>query len=139
MRSDAELKANWLAPATAMQLEKAFDKPGAWTLAVQFIDRDLNYSRPTLATINVALPWHANLAVMIPAGTGVAGLLGWAFIARLMYMRKRHETERLREQLLVVNETMQPAHVSLWLRSLQQHTGKSSRRLEQLDTMEEDS
>ena len=59
-RDEEELAANWQPPGTATQLEQTFAKPGAWTLAVQFIDRDLNYSKPTLATFNVALPWHAN-------------------------------------------------------------------------------
>jgi signal transduction histidine kinase/CheY-like chemotaxis protein/ligand-binding sensor domain-containing protein len=99
-RDERALAANWQAPLTATQLEQTFAKPGKWTLAVQFIDRDLNYSKPTLETFNVALPWHANMAVMVPAGAGVAGLLGWALIARLMYLRKRTEAEKLREELL---------------------------------------
>jgi hypothetical protein len=55
-------------------------------------------------------------------------------------LRSEVDLNQLREQLLVVvNETMQPVHVSLWLRSPQRHTEKSSRHLEQHDTMEEDS
>jgi len=37
---------------------------------------------------------------MVPAGTGVLGLLGWALVARMQYVRKRREAERLREKLL---------------------------------------
>jgi lysylphosphatidylglycerol synthetase-like protein (DUF2156 family) len=103
-------QANWQPPGTATQLEQTFAKPGAWTLAVQFIDRDLNYSEPTLATFNVALPWHANRAVIIPAALGVLGLLGWAVVARTLYFRKRREAERLREQMfeqeLVANHAL---------------------------------
>jgi len=99
-RDEKALQAGWGAPDTATQLERAFDQPGAWTLAVQFIDRDLNYSAPTLAAIQVALPWHANMALMIPAGMGVVGLLGWAFVARVLVVRRKREAERLREQLL---------------------------------------
>ncbi len=55
-------------------------------------------------------------------------------------LRSEVDLNQLREQLLVVvNETMQPVHVSLWLRSPQRHTEKSSRHLEQHDTMGEDS
>jgi PAS domain S-box-containing protein len=36
---------------------------------------------------------------MLPAGAGIAGLLGWAFVARALYTRKRRESERLREQM----------------------------------------
>ncbi|HUR59741.1 MAG TPA: response regulator, partial [Opitutaceae bacterium] len=99
-RDEKELAANWRSPDIATQLEQAFAQAGAWTLAVQFIDRDLNYSKPTLAVIHVALPWHANLAVMVPAGAGVLGLLGWAFIARAIVLRRKREATRLREQLL---------------------------------------
>jgi signal transduction histidine kinase len=99
-RNTKELAVNWQPPDTATQLEQTFAKPGAWTLAVQFIDRDLNYSNPTLATFNVALPWHANRAIIVPAAVGGVALLVWALIARMLYLRKRREAEKLREQLL---------------------------------------
>jgi len=99
-RDEKELAAHWQPPGTATQLEQTFAKRGAWTLAVQFIDRDLNYSKPTLAKFNVVLPWHANMAIMIPAGVGVVGLLGWAFAARAIVARRKREAEELRERLL---------------------------------------
>ncbi len=99
-RDAAALAVNWQPPRSVTELEQTFDKAGPWTLAVQYIDRDLNYSPPAFAAVRVFIPWHENLAIMVPAGAGVAGLLGWAFIARLLYVRKRREAERLREQLL---------------------------------------
>jgi signal transduction histidine kinase len=66
---------------------------------VQFIDRDLNYSQPTLAVVNVALPWHANLALMGPAGAGVLGLLVVSLVATARYRARKREAERLREEL----------------------------------------
>jgi signal transduction histidine kinase/DNA-binding response OmpR family regulator/ligand-binding sensor domain-containing protein len=99
-RDAAALAANWQPPDTATQIEKTFSKPGAWTLAVQFIDRDLNYSKPTLATFTITLPWHDNMAIIVPAAAGSAALLVWAFIARMLYARKRREAARLREQML---------------------------------------
>jgi hypothetical protein len=52
-------------------------------------------------------------------------------------MRNEVDLNQLREQLLVVvQETMQPAHVSLWLRSPQRHS-EEPRRLERPHTMEE--
>ncbi|NIP93333.1 MAG: PAS domain S-box protein, partial [Akkermansiaceae bacterium] len=101
-RSSEELAANWEPASTATVLERSFAKKeaGTWTLAVQFIDRDLNYSAPTFATMSVKLPWHANAAVTVPAGAGVGGLLLWAVVARMMYARKRKEARRLREEML---------------------------------------
>ena len=100
MHSQKDFEISWQPPVTTTQFEKTFDKSGEWTLAVQFIDRDLNHSAPTLATIHVALPWHENMALMVPAGAGVLGLLGWGFAGLGMYVRKRREAERLREQML---------------------------------------
>jgi signal transduction histidine kinase/CheY-like chemotaxis protein/ligand-binding sensor domain-containing protein len=99
-RTESELKDGWNPPGTATQVEQSFKESGLWTLAAQFIDRDLNYSKPTLAVLNVVLPWQANPAIMVPAGLAVVGLAIWAFVARLLYARKRREAERLREQLL---------------------------------------
>jgi signal transduction histidine kinase/CheY-like chemotaxis protein/ligand-binding sensor domain-containing protein len=109
-RKAGELKTGWSPPGTATQIEESFKEPGPWTLAVQFIDRDLNYSPPAVIPLSVILPWHANARIMVPAGLGVAGLLGWAFVARLLYARKRREAERLRERL---REQEQAAHREL--------------------------
>ena len=52
-------------------------------------------------------------------------------------LRNEIDLSQLRENLLnVVQETMQPAHVSLWLRSPQQHTAEPLRRVEKPTTVE---
>ena len=94
-----DFKQGWQPPGTDTQIEQTFKEPGAWTFAVQFIDRDLNYSPPALATFHVVLPWHANAKIMTPAILGVLALVGWAVAALLMYARKRREAARLRERL----------------------------------------
>ncbi|MCF7730747.1 MAG: response regulator [Akkermansiaceae bacterium] len=99
-RDEKALAANWQPPGTATQLEQTFATPGAWTLAVQYINRDLSYSDPTFATVHIALPWHEDRRIIVPAAAGVVGLLAWAFIARMLYARKRREAEQLREQML---------------------------------------
>ena len=98
--SVAELNLGWGPTSTKTEVEWSGKEAGDWTLAVQFIDRDLNYSPPTLAVLKVVLPWQTNPAIMMPAGFAVIGLAIWAFVARLLYARKRREAERLREQLL---------------------------------------
>jgi signal transduction histidine kinase len=73
---------------------------GECTLAVQYIDRDMNYSPLALVPLTVFTPWYANARVMVPSGGAVAGLVVWAFVARSLVARRKRETERLREQLL---------------------------------------
>jgi signal transduction histidine kinase/DNA-binding response OmpR family regulator/ligand-binding sensor domain-containing protein len=99
--TESDLKNSWNAPEAVNQIDHTFTEPGDWTLAVQYINRDLQYSEPTLSTVNVVLPWHDNMAIIMPATAGSVGLLIWALIARLLYARKRKEAEKLREQMLM--------------------------------------
>jgi signal transduction histidine kinase/ligand-binding sensor domain-containing protein/CheY-like chemotaxis protein len=95
-----EQSALWQPSSRATSHEWNPDHAGSYNFAVQYIDRDLNYSAPTVLTLTVVPPWYANAWIMAPAGTAGLGLLGWAFVARSLYLRKRKEAERLREQLL---------------------------------------
>jgi signal transduction histidine kinase/CheY-like chemotaxis protein/ligand-binding sensor domain-containing protein len=92
------------APMVSMQSEPQFDwlpeDQGAYTISFQYLDGELNYSKPVVATVSVVPPWYRNLSLMVPLVAANIGLLGWAFIARLLYVRKRREASRLREQLL---------------------------------------
>ena len=67
---------------------------------VQEIDRDLNYSQAAVAHLTIVPSWYANAVIMVPVGAGVLGLLGWAFVARAMVVRRKREAEQLREQML---------------------------------------
>lgn len=99
-RSQHDLGAGWSKATTETVVERIFEEPGDWTLAVQFIDRDLNYSEPVFAKLSVALPWHANASIIVPAGLGALGLISWGLVALGLYIRKRNEAEKLRERLL---------------------------------------
>ena len=87
----------------SIQSEPQFDwrpeRPGTYTASVQYLDGELNYSKPVLAQLTVAAPWYRNAFIMAPLMAGNLGLLGWAFAARVLYMRKRREAERLRERM----------------------------------------
>ena len=104
-----ERGSDWQPPSTRTEVEWIAPSAGAWTLAVQFIDRDLNYSAPTLATFQVVLPWHANARITIPAGVGVLALVCWAIVARVLYARKRREAATLREQVLAQEQAARQA------------------------------
>ena len=75
-------------------------RPGRYTFALQFIDRDLNRSEPGVVMLSVVPPWFANTWIVVPSGTGVLGLIGWAFVARTLVVRRKREAEELRERLL---------------------------------------
>jgi signal transduction histidine kinase/DNA-binding response OmpR family regulator/ligand-binding sensor domain-containing protein len=90
----------WHEPTLATRFEWNPPAPGEYTFFVQSIDRDLNYSEPARVFLRIVRPWFANAWVTVPgAGAGV-GLLGWAFVARSLVIRRKKESERLREQLL---------------------------------------
>ena len=75
------------------------DKPGTYTASVQYLDGELNYSKPVLAQLTVVPPWFRNAFIMVPSGGALLGLLGWAFVARSLVIRRKREAEELREQL----------------------------------------
>jgi signal transduction histidine kinase/CheY-like chemotaxis protein/ligand-binding sensor domain-containing protein len=87
----------------SLQSEPQFDwrpdQPGTYTASVQYLDGELNYSKPMVAQLNVVAPWYRNAFIMVPVVAANLGLLGWAFVARTLYLRKRREAERLREQM----------------------------------------
>ena len=92
--------AAWREQSLATHFEWNPPAPGAYTFFVQYIDRDLNYSEPARAFLQIVTPWYANAWIMVPGGFALAGLVCWAFVARMLYTNKRREAERLREQML---------------------------------------
>jgi PAS domain S-box-containing protein len=92
------------APWRDQTLATGFDwnpeKPGDYTFFVESIDRDLNYSEPARAFLRIVTPWYANAFIMVPSGGALLGLVGWAFMARSLVIRRKREADELREQLL---------------------------------------
>jgi signal transduction histidine kinase len=86
---------NWLLTGKASDVSWSTDKPGPFTLAVQYIDRDMNYSPLALVPLTVFTPWYANGWVLYPGGGAIAGLLAWAFVARALVVRRKREAEQL--------------------------------------------
>jgi PAS domain S-box-containing protein len=96
----AKTNAAWLPPTRNAELEWPFKAAGQYTFFAQSIDRDLNYSTPAVAHLTIVPPWYANAWIMVPAGGGLLGLVGWAFVARALVLRRKREAEELRERML---------------------------------------
>jgi signal transduction histidine kinase/ligand-binding sensor domain-containing protein/CheY-like chemotaxis protein len=73
---------------------------GEYTFFVQSIDRDLNYSPPAVAHFTVVPPWYANALIVVPSGAAALGLVGWAFVARALVIRRKREADELREEMI---------------------------------------
>ena len=97
----AKTNAAWQPATRTAELEWPFKSAGEYTFFAQSIDRDLNYSTPAVAHVTIVPPWFANAWIMAPVGGGLLGLVGWAFVARSLVIRRKREAERLREQMLM--------------------------------------
>jgi len=61
----------WMLTGKASEITWRGEKPGPFTLAVQYIDRDMNYSPLALLPLTVFTPWYANARLMAPGGAAV--------------------------------------------------------------------
>jgi signal transduction histidine kinase/CheY-like chemotaxis protein/ligand-binding sensor domain-containing protein len=96
----AKKESSWSAPTRATEFEWPAPSGGDYTVFVQSIDRDQNYSAPAVAHLKVVPLWYANMFIMVPSVGGLLGLVGWAFIARALVIRRKREADQLREQML---------------------------------------
>ena len=92
--------AGWLPVSQRDKFDWYGDSTGEHTFFVQSIDQDLNLSPPARAYLNVVTPWFANAWIVTPMGFGGVGLVGWAFVARSMVVRRKREAEQLREEMI---------------------------------------
>jgi signal transduction histidine kinase/ligand-binding sensor domain-containing protein/CheY-like chemotaxis protein len=97
---ELEKHGDWSPARADTQFDWTTNAAGAYTIAVQYIDRDLNYSPITAAVLTLRPAWYANAFITVPAGGAALGLLGWAFVARSLVLRRKREAEQLRERLL---------------------------------------
>src|SRR5262249_23471366 len=93
-------RGGWSPARADTQFDWTTNAAGTYTIAVQYTDRDLNYSPPTIAVLTLRPAWYANAFITVPAGGTALGLIGWAFVARSLVIRRKRESEQLREQLL---------------------------------------
>ncbi len=95
----------WLPGTREAQFDWQTNRAGTYTFAVQYIDRDLNYSPVTTLLLKVTPLWYLNAWITVPSGGVLLGLLGWAFVARSLVLRRKREAEELREQLFEQEHT----------------------------------
>ncbi len=94
------LDGQWEEGTSSTQSEWVFDKAGDYTVAIQYVDRDLNYSDPTIRHLHITLPWIKNLWIVIPVCGIFMGFIGSSLFFGIRYTGKRREAERLRTQML---------------------------------------
>ena len=90
----------WQPATRSAEFAWPFKERGEYTFFAQEIDRDLNYSQPAAAHLTIVPPWFLNALIMVPSGGALLGLVGWAFVARSLVIRRKREAEELREQML---------------------------------------
>jgi signal transduction histidine kinase len=99
LKATSPAAGSWQAPTHNAQFEFIPTQAGTYTVAVQAIDRDLNYSKLALVALTVFTPWYANASVTVPSGSAIFGLVVWAFVARSLVARRKREADQLREQM----------------------------------------
>ncbi len=95
------LEDKWSPSSSSRELEWSGSKSGAYQLAVQYIDRDLNYSQPSFYAFELVPPWYLDWRIAGPLGAANLALLGTAIVSFGRLRHRKRETERLRELLLI--------------------------------------
>jgi len=118
----------WLPATRETQFEWSTNRAGNYTFAAQYIDRDLNYSPPTILRLNVVPPWYANLAIMMPSGGAVLALLFFSGFSASRAVKRKREAERLRVRLFqeehAAREAAERAQAEIESRNAQLATAK---------------
>ena len=95
-----EMDLVWGQTTEKTYFDHTFDKPGTFTFEVQAIDQDLNISDSARLVLSVVLPWYFKAAVWVPSSGAILVLIISSIFLSLRYYAQRHETQRLREQML---------------------------------------
>jgi signal transduction histidine kinase/CheY-like chemotaxis protein/ligand-binding sensor domain-containing protein len=91
----------WNAPALGTQYDWNPGNPGEYTFFVQFIDRDLNYSKPARVFLTVIPPPVPAATIAARVGGGIfLALAPFALFFANRYYGRRREAERLRVEML---------------------------------------
>src|SRR5262249_16912066 len=80
--ADLEKTGGWAAPQPDGRFEWKPVAAGPYTVALQYIDRDLNYSPLARLELDITPPWYLNAWITLPTCGAVLSLVGWAVAAR---------------------------------------------------------
>ena len=95
-----EIEDKWSKTNNLNTFDYTFSAPGNYTLQVQYIDRDLNYSDLAEAKLTVVVPWYLSGAFIFPSGFGLLVLISISVVSGYRYQLKRREAQQLRDQML---------------------------------------
>ncbi len=90
----------WSLPTTGGTSDVTIEASGRYTIEVQAIDRDLNYSEPASVVLRVGPPWYLNGWITVPFVGVILALLVSTIVYGRRYAVQRHEAQRLRDQML---------------------------------------
>lgn len=92
-------KSGWSDPVQEAWTLWRPNRQGSYTLGVQYIDQNLNYSAPIWLSLSVAPVWYRNLSVIGPMAMGSSALLIWMAVTFIQYRRQKSESNYLREEV----------------------------------------
>jgi signal transduction histidine kinase/DNA-binding response OmpR family regulator/streptogramin lyase len=95
-----EIDSDWREPTKAVSFDYAFGKAGAYTVDVQAIDRDLNYSEPVSLALKVVTPWYLNGWIAVPSVLAIVLMSISSIVFGSRYYVQRRESQRLRDEML---------------------------------------
>ena len=90
----------WQEPTLRAQYSWSTNTPGDYTCFVQYIDRDLNYSKSARVFLSVVQPWYASTAFILSSGGALLGLVFLTCLSTTRAVKRKREAQRLRERLL---------------------------------------
>lgn len=94
------LNDQWVYPGQESQAQWQATEAGSFTIVAQYMDRDLNYSTPTLVHLKVVALWYSNPWITVPLASAMVCTVGIGTLVGVQYSRKRREADGLRKLIL---------------------------------------
>ena len=89
---------NWEYKIGQSNIEIDASKSGSYNVKLEFIDRDLNVSKPEFIILDVLKPWYLRTNIAIPLYGGTLILILTTLYSFFIYTKKRKHVEYLKEK-----------------------------------------